>query len=188
MKLIERAARVCYKSENKIKEGSDEQIIKFLIDHGHEAMLEHSQMSVKFIVNRGLTHEFVRHRLASFAQESTRYCNYSNDKFDNEITVVRPRYLFGDNSSAKFNRWSRSMVDCENNYFEMLKLGCTPQEARGVLPIDLKAEIVITANLREWRHIFKLRADSHAHPDMEGLMTNLLNYCKTQYPVIFDDL
>lgn len=188
MKCIERAARLCYKSEERIKEGSDEQIIKFLIDRGHEAMLEHSRLTVKFTVDRGVSHELVRHRLFSFAQESTRYCNYSDDKFGNEITVVRPYFLEGDNSSAAFNSWNRCMVECENRYFELLKQGHTPQEARSVLPNSLKTEIIVTGDYREWRHCLRLRTAKNAHPDIRGVMDALCNWLKTQVPVVFDDI
>ena len=188
IQCIERAARLCYKSEAAIRDGSAEKIIKLLIDKGHEAMLEHSRMTVIFRVDRGVSHEMVRHRIASFAQESTRYCNYSKDKFGNEITVVRPSYLFGDNSSAAFNSWSRAMVEAENRYFELLKQGHTPQEARSVLPNSLKTEIMVTANYREWRNIFKLRTAPDAHPDIRGVMKALLDYVRVQVPVVFDDI
>ena len=190
MKCIERAARLCYKSEEKIREGSDEKIIKFLIDKGHEAMLEHSRLSVIFTVDRGVSHELVRHRLASFAQESTRYCNYSQDKFGNEITVIKPWFFVenGDNSSRAFNDWSRTMVECENRYFDMLEAGCKPQEARSVLPNSLKTEIMVTANYREWRTIFKLRTAPDAHPEIRGVMRALLEYVKVRVPVVFDDI
>lgn len=188
IQCIERAARLCYKSEAAIKDGSAEKIIKLLIDKGHEAMLEHSRMTVIFRVDRGVSHEMVRHRIASFAQESTRYCNYSKDQFGNEITVVRPSYLFGDNSSASFNSWSRAMVEAENRYFEMLNQGHSPQNARAVLPNSLKTEIMVTANYREWRQIFRLRTAPDAHPDMRGIMKALLDYVKVQVPVVFDDI
>lgn len=188
LKCIERAARLCYKSEAAIRDGSDEQIIKFLIDRGHEAMLEHSRMSVIFTVDRGVSHEMVRHRIASFAQESTRYCNYSKDKFGNEITVIKPWFLIDDNSSREFNDWSRVMVECENRYLDMIAAGRSPQEARSVLPNSLKTEIMVTANYREWRNIFKLRTAPDAHPEIRGVMRALLAYVKTQVPVIFDDI
>lgn len=188
IKCIERAARLCYKSEAAIKEGSAEKIIKLLIDKGHEAMLEHSRMTVIFTVDRGVSHELVRHRIASFAQESTRYCNYSKDQFGNEITVVRPRYLVGDNSSAAFNSWSRSMAEAEKRYFEILNQGHSPQEARSVLPNSLKTEIMVTANYREWRNILKLRTAKDAHPDIRAIMREFLEYVKIMVPVIFDDI
>lgn len=186
---IEQAARTCYKSENKITEESAIKMVRSIIENGHEAMLEHASMTVRFIVDRGVSHELVRHRLASFAQESTRYCNYSKDKFGNEITVIKPCYL--DNSSGAYNTWSRTMVECEKSYFQMLKQGCTPQEARAVLPNSLKTEIVITANMREWRTIFKLRAAGITgvpHPQMLEVMVPLLKECKQLFPTLFYDI
>lgn len=190
LKCIERAARLCYKSEAAIRGGSDEQIIRFLIDKGHEAMLEHSRMSVIFTVDRGVSHELVRHRIASFAQESTRYCNYAKDKFGNEITVIKPWFFVetGDNQSRAFNDWSRAMVECENRYLDMIAAGCSPQQARSVLPNSLKTEILVTANYREWRNIFKLRTAPDAHPEIRGVMRALLEYVKTAVPVVFDDI
>ena len=187
---IEKAARICYKSEGRIEPGSAEKIIRKLIESGHEAMLEHSRLTVKFIVDHGISHELVRHRLASFAQESTRYCNYSKDKFDNEITVVRPCFL-DDSSTGKYNTWCRAMVACENAYFTMLEQGCTPQEARAVLPNSLKTEIVITANYREWRHILNLRAagvTGKPHPQMVEVMVPLLAELQQKLPAVFGDI
>ena len=187
---IEDAARVCYKSEGNVSNGSAERIIKKLIESGHEAMLEHSSLTVKFIVDRGISHEIVRHRLANFAQESTRYCNYSQDKFEHEITVIRPCFL-DDNSTGKYNTWCRAMVAAENAYFTLLDQGCTPQEARDVLPTSLKTELVVTANYREWRHILKLRAagtTGKPHPQMVEVMLPLLKELQTKIPVVFDDI
>ena len=147
-------------------------------------------MRVKFIVDRGVSHELVRHRLASFTQESTRYCNYSQDKFENEITVIRPCFL-KDSSSGQFNTWSRAMVDCENAYFMMLNQGCTPQEARSVLPNSLKTEVIMTTNLREWRHILNLRAagtTGKPHPQMLEVMVPLLNELRLKMPALFEDI
>ena len=183
-------ARTCYKSkrgENGCKK--DIALVRQLISSGHEAMLEHESITIRFIVDRGVSHELVRHRLASFAQESTRYCNYSQDKFDNEITVIKPCYL--DNSSGAFNTWSRCMVDCENAYFMMLQQGCTPQEARAVLPNSLKTEVVMTMNFRELRHFLKLRAagiTGKPHPQMLEVAVPLLNELKLKLPVLFEDI
>lgn len=184
--IIEEAGRCCYKSEKQIKEGSAEKLIQFLIDHGHESVLEHSRITVKFVVDRGVSHELVRHRLASYSQESTRYCNYGDDKFDHEITVIRPCFL--DNSSGAFNTWSRAMVAAEKAYFDMLEQGCTPQEARSVLPNSLKTEVYMTANFREWRHVLELRTAKAAHPQFREVMIPLLKELQTRIPALFYDI
>ena len=152
LKKIERVARTCYKSEDYIKEGSAERLVKSLINRGHEAMLEHYSFSIKFICDRGVSHELVRHRMASFAQESTRYCNYSKDKFGNELTFIKP--CFWEENTHEYFSWCESMGNAEKGYFELLKLEATPEKARSVLPNSIKTEIVMTANLREWRHFY----------------------------------
>lgn len=189
LKKIERVARVCYKSEDKITEGSAEKMVKALIKRGHEAMLEHYSFSVKFICDRGVSHEIVRHRLASFAQESTRYCNYSKEGFGGEIAVIKPLYLSEDTEGYK--SWLKTCEYMEAQYFALLDFGCTPQEARAVLPNSLKTEIVVTANLREWRHFFKLRAvgvTGAPHPQMREVAVPLLKELRERVPIIFDDL
>ena len=189
LKKIERVARVCYKSEASVKEHSAERMIKQLIKNGHEAMLEHYSFSVLFTTDRGVSHELVRHRIASFAQESSRFCNYSHDKFGNEISVIKPFYLANDYYA--YSNWEKACQESERQYFEMLRLGCTPQEARAVLPNSLKTEIVVTANLREWRHILKLRAagtTGKPHPQMKEIMVPLLAELKELIPVVFDDI
>ena len=189
LKKIERCGRVCYKSEGKIEEGSAEKFVAGLIKRGHEAMLEHASITVKFVVDRGISHELVRHRLASFAQESTRYCNYSKDDFGKEITFIIPFYL--DYKSAGWNTWKETMKTCEDAYFKLLDIGLLPQEARAVLPNSLKTEVVMTANLREWRYFFKLRAANStgaAHPQMTEVTRPLLDELKELIPVVFDDI
>lgn len=196
LKKIERVARVCYKSEDKITEGSAEKMVKALVKSGHEAMLEHFSFSVKFICDRGVSHELVRHRIASFAQESTRYCNYGSK--GGEITVIEPCYLLVDgvrvsvdNWSERYGAWVHSCEEAEKSYLRMLADGATPQEARAVLPNSLKTEIVVTANLREWRHFFKLRAcgiTGKPHPQMLEVAVPLLKEIKSLIPVVFDDL
>ena len=186
LKKIERVARTCYKSEDYIKEGSAERLVKSLIDRGHEAMLEHYSFSIKFICDRGVSHELVRHRMASFAQESTRYCNYSKDKFGNELTFIKP--CFFEKGEQKYNIWAISMERAEKTYFNLLSVGCTPEKARSVLPNSIKTEIVMTANLREWRHFLKLRTAQAAHPQMRELTIPLLKELKEKIPVIFDDI
>lgn len=214
-KKIEQAGRTCYKSEDKITEESCIGFVKAMVRNGHEAMLEHASMSVKFVVDRGVSHELVRHRLCSFAQESTRYCNYSKDKFGNEITVIEPCFFWdiseddklmyrnvfdkwSDDSNLnvtpkglQYARWYSTCKCCEASYFKMLEYGATPQEARSVLPTSLKTEIVVTADMREWRNIFKLRAAGEhgvPHPQMLEVMIPLLNECKLKLPELFSDI
>ena len=178
LKHIEKIGRVCYKSEGNITEDGEsaKKFVKMLIDKGHEAMIEHSSLSVKFIVDRGVSHELVRHRIASFAQESTRYVNYSLDKFGNEINVIdineainldnKMKNMNADMIEEIINEWLLAMIHAEKHYMRMIKLGATPQIARSVLPNSTKTEITITANYREWRSFFKLRVPNTAHPSM----------------------
>lgn len=186
LKKIERVARVCYKSEDKITEGSAERMVRALVKNKHEAMLEHFSFSVKFIVDRGVSHEIVRHRIASFAQESTRYCNYSKS---GEISFIKPCFFTED--TPDFDNWVGFCMKSEDTYLALLGAGRTPQEARDVLPTSTKTEIVMTANLREWRHFFKLRAigiTGKPHPQMSEVAVPLLQELKNKIPVIFDDL
>ena len=189
LKHIEHCGRVCYKSEKNIKPESAETFVRGLIKRGHEAMIEHFSVTVKFICDRGVSHEIVRHRIASFAQESTRYCNYSKDDFNNEITVIRPFYL--DEGTSAWWSWADSCAAAEKAYFNLLDFGLSPQEARAVLPSSLKTEIVVTMDLREWRHFFKLRAlgtTGKPHPQMKQLAKPLLEDFKSMLPEIFGDL
>lgn len=160
-----------------------------IIKRGHEAVLEHYSFTVKFICDRGVSHEIVRHRLASYCQESTRYCNYSKDGFGNEITVIEPCFF---NLLSEENRdyylWKEACEQAESHYFYLLNIGKSPQEARSVLPNSLKTEVVMTTNLREWRHFFKLRCSSAAHPQMREVACMLLDKCKEKIPIIFDDI
>ena len=190
LKRIELIARTCYKSEDKIKEGSAERLVKSLLLHNppHLAMIEHGQrISVKFTANRGFSHEIVRMRLASFAQESTRYVNYSKDKFGNEITVCLPQYIHDLKWSDKcivLDAWEKA----ENYYMALIKSGVKAQIARDVLPIGIKTDIVVTSNITHWRHIFKLRVDKAAHPIMHELMRPLLKEFQDNIPILFDDI
>lgn len=186
LKKIERVARVCYKSEDKITDGSAEKMVRALVKRGHEAMLEHFSFSVKFIVDRGVSHEIVRHRVASFAQESTRYCNYGHE---GEITVIEP--CFWEEGSQEYMAWKHGCSVAQRRYLELLEDGVSPQEARAVLPNSLKTEVVMTANLREWRHFFSLRAcgtTGKPHPQMLEVTVPLLKEIKSLIPVVFDDL
>lgn len=188
LRQIEKVGRTCYKSEDKITNDSAIKFVAGLIKRGHEAMIEHNCLSVRFICDRGVSHELVRHRLASFGQESTRYCNYSSDKFGNEITVIQPLFFDSMGNPALYLIWVKAMEDAEKHYFKLLEYEATAQEARTVLPNSLKTEIVVTMNLREWRHFFKLRTESVAHPQMRELTIPLLIELKTLIPVIFDDI
>ena len=200
LKHIEKIGRVCYKSEGKITEDGEsaKKFVKMLIDRGHEAMIEHSSLSVKFVVDRGVSHELVRHRIASFAQESTRYVNYSLEKFGNEINVIdirdginldnKMKNMDSDTISAIMGEWYLAMEDAEKHYMKMIELGATPQIARSVLPNSTKTEITITANYREWRNFFKLRVPNTAHPQMREVTIPLLKELKRRLPIIFDDI
>lgn len=183
LQAIERIGRTCYKSEDRITPDSAATFVKMVLKRGHESVIEHASMSVRFIVDRGVSHELVRHRLAAFSQESTRYCNYG--KADS-ITVIQPCFWAED--SDQFVCWKHAMRHAESYYMELLSHGASPQEARSVLPNSLKTEIVMTCNLREWRHVFRLRTSKAAHPQMREVMVPLLAEVKTRIPVLFDDI
>lgn len=197
---IEKIGRVCYKSEDRITEDGEsaKNFVGMLIRNGHEAMIEHSSLSVKFTVDRGVSHELVRHRIASFAQESTRYCNYANNKFGGECTYInimpgmhldtKMKNMSEEELNAVYDEWVLAMEDAEKHYMRMLEIGATPQIARSVLPNSTKTEITITANYREWRNFFKLRVPKTAHPQMREVTIELLKELKTRIPVIFDDI
>lgn len=186
LKKIELAGRACYKSENKITDKSAKNFCRRIIKSGHESVLEHASATVKIICDRGVSHELVRHRVASYSQESTRYCNYGSDKFGKKITVIAPSFF--NNKPILYKRWAYAMQKAEVSYFKLLEMGATPQEARGVLPNSLKTEVIITANMREWRHIFKLRCDNAAHPQMREIMRPLFQEMFNRVPVLFCDI
>lgn len=186
LKRIEQCGRICYKSEDKITEDSAEKFCKMVLQNGHEAVLEHCSFTVKVICDRGVSHEIVRHRIASYCQESTRYCNYSKDKFGSEITVIKPCFLL--EGTWAYEEWKAACRRAEEAYFQLLNWGCTPQEARAVLPNSLKTEIAMTMNIREWRHFLKLRTSAAAHPQMIEVATQILAACQSKIPVLFDDI
>ena len=186
LKRIEKAGRTCYKSEDRITDESAKSFVQKLIERGHESVLEHESITVRFICDRGISHEIVRHRLASYSQESTRYCNYGNDRFGSELTFIKP--CFFKEKKGAYCSWYNSMDFAECAYFDMLDDGCTPQEARSVLPNSTKTEVVMTANLREWRHFLKLRTAKAAHPQMRELTVPLLHELQERIPVVFDDI
>lgn len=185
---IENAARDAYKSTNIDNFEKTKQFVASLIKRGHESPLEHSIMTVKFLTDRGVANEIVRHRLAAYTQESTRYCNYSKDKFGSEISVVMPIGFDNPDNLKKFDYWYRSCNVAEQYYMDLLHEGATPEEARAVLPLSLATTITVSTNYREWRHIFKLRTAKDAHPQIRELMGTLLSNIKTKIPVIFDDI
>lgn len=190
LKHLEKAGRVCYKSEDRITESSSVEFVKMILSNAHEAVIEHYSITVRIVCDRGVTHEIVRHRLASYSQESSRYCNYSKDKFSNQITYIEPCFwdISSEDGLKKYEIWRESMEFCEKKYFELLEAGATPQEARSVLPTSLKTEIVMTMNLREWRHFFKLRTHHTSHPQMRQIAIPLLQKFKELIPVVFDDI
>ena len=186
LRRIELAGRTCYKSEGNITPDSAKKFVSAVVKNGHESVIEHEKITIRIICDRGITHEIVRHRLASYSQESTRYCNYSKDKFGNELTFIRPPFF--DKDSETYQIWLNAMQDCELNYLDLLSIGATPQEARTILPNSLKTEIIVTMNLREWRHFFKMRTTEYAHPQMRQIARPMLDYFKKLIPIVFDDI
>lgn len=185
LKKIEMAGRTCYKSEDKITDESCIKFVDMLIRKGHESVLEHHNVTMKFITDRGVTHELVRHRIASYSQESTRYCNYGRTEIEfiipvefYDIQINRDMYLV----------WHDSCNKSEYLYKAMLADGATPQLARSVLNNSLKTEIIATMNLRSWRHFFKLRTAKAAHPQMQDLAKQALQIMKENLYVVFKDL
>lgn len=193
LKKVERIGRVCYKSEDKIREDSAESFIRGIIKRGHESVIEHESISVKVICDRGVTHEIVRHRIASYSQESTRYCNYTSDKFSNQISCIdiATGFHYDMNDEAdrkKWEIWNAAMEASEKYYFELVAAGAKPEEARSVLPNSLKTEIVMTMNLREWRHFIRLRGSRAAHPQIAEITAMIREEFIKRYPVFFEDL
>ena len=186
LKLIESAGRTCYKSEDHITVDSAKGFVKQVLDSGHHSVIEHINITVRFVCDRGVTHELVRHRLASYSQESTRYANYSKDKFGHEITVIRPSFWPED--SPEYVEWLKAMENAEKAYMKLIELGSSPEQARSILPNSLKTEIVMTCNIREWRHVIDLRCSRAAHPQMREMMLPLLSEFHEEIPVLFDDI
>ena len=190
LKKIEKIGRVCYKSEGNITEDSAERFVKNIMNRNHESVLEHVSISVRVICDRGVTHEIIRHRIASYSQESSRYCNYSNDKFGNELTFIKPCFWNNENvhRAFEYKLWKSECERIEQTYFTLIRNGATPQEARSILPNSLKTEIVMTMNLREWRHFFLLRCDKAAHPQMREVAYLILDLLNQNIPIIFEDI
>lgn len=208
LQKLEKIGRVCYKSEDRITATSADDFIEMLIRNGHEAMIEHALITVTFVCDRGVSHELVRHRIASFAQESTRYCNYSKDKFGGALTFILPEWFehspntymdYDANIKAGTGKdfswmkkeeiaWLSAISHAEDIYLYLIENGWSAQQARAVLPNSVKTEIVMSANPREWRNFFKLRASKKAHPQMQELAYPLLDVFKQRYGVLFSDL
>lgn len=211
---IERGGRICYKSEDKMGPGSDVALVEKLMNFKHESVLEHGVITIQFIMDRGVSHEQVRHRHTSPSQESTRYCNYSKDKFANEISVINP-FFFSPTAEVQqidvpgieddglgtlvtvpgivmllneFDVWFIACLYAEWAYNTLTKdFGRSAQEARSVLPNSLKTEIQITANVREWRHILALRTHRDAHPQIRQIMVPLAKSLAKRWPCLFDE-
>lgn len=188
LKNIESIARTCYKSEDKTTDDSCIRFCKMLIDRDHTAMLEHSQISIRFIVDRAIANEITRHRICSFAQESTRYINYSKDKFGSEIKVICPNEDTLPIGSDSYNFWLSACKSAEDAYMAMISNDVKPEIARSVLPLCTATELVMTTNIRELRNILKLRTSKFAHPQVRSLMRKLLADLQSKIPVLFDDI
>lgn len=190
LKIIEKAGRTCYKSESRITGDSARKFVKMIIDSGHESVIEHCSVTVRVVCDRGVSHEIVRHRIASYSQESTRYCNYSGKRFSRQITFVEP--CFWDESTEEGKRnleiWKDAMQKAEEAYFKLIENGATPEEARSVLPNSLKTELIMTLNLRSWRNFFRLRTSPAAHPQIRKLAKEMLEKFKELIPMVFDDI
>lgn len=186
LRNLELFGRVCYKSEGNITVDSAAPFIRRILKSGHESVIEHEKLSVRIICDRGVTHEIVRHRIASYSQESTRYCNYSQNKFGNELTFIKP--CFWPENSKAYSIWEKQMQEIETCYLSLVGAGATPEQARSILPNSLKTEIIVTMNLREWRHFFRLRASKRAHPQMQEIAIPLLQRMRELLPPVFEDI
>lgn len=187
LRAIEVAGRTCYKSEGKMTYDSAGPFVKNLVQNlHHESVIEHVSLTVRFICDRGVMAELTRHRLSSFSIQSTRYCRYNSDKFGKEITVIRPSFF--EKGTPAYGAWKLACEVCEDQYMALIAQGRGAQEARSVLPNSLATEIVMTANLREWRTVFKQRCAKAAHPQMVQLMTPLFETVRGVLPEVFGDL
>ena len=186
MKKIEKACRTCYRSEGSITEDSYKKLLKNCITRGHESVLEHEKITVRMYADIGVYKDLTRHRIASFSIESTRYCNYGKDKFDNEIKFIKPCNI--EKGTKLYEKWEKACQDIEKNYLQMAELGATPDQMRMILPHSTASEIVMTANIREWKHILSLRTTNHVHPSVRHIMIPLLIYFQKEMPEIFESV
>ena len=176
---IERIGRVCYKSEHRITSSSAAPFVRNIIERGHESVLEHISITVRFITDRAIANELVRHRIAAYSQESTRYCNYKD-----KIEFIYPKNV----SDKQLQLIMEACACAATTYQALIADGATPEIARDVLPLCTKTELIATYNLREWRHILRLHTDKAAHPKMRELMQTLLQFFQGLVPIIFDDI
>lgn len=186
MKNLERACRTCYRSEDKITEESYKTLLKNCINRGHESILEHEKITIRMICDIGVYKDLTRHRHASFSIESTRYCNYGKDKFENQIKFIEPVNI--EKNTELYEEWKTSCEEIEKHYIKMVELGATPDQMRMILPHSTAALVTMTANIREWKHIFSLRCTKHAHPAVEQVMIPLLLHFKQNMPEIFESI
>lgn len=181
LKNIEKYGRVSHKSEKNISKDSYKVFLKRLLSWGHESVFEHEKVTVRIVCDRGITHELVRHRIAAYTQESTRYCNYSG-----KIQFIKP--LFFKPKSKAYKIWLETCKTAAKNYTKLIQMKVTPEAARSILPNSLKTEIIVTYNLRQWRHVFEMRCQKAAHPQMREIMIPLLKEFQKKIPILFDDL
>ncbi len=186
MRNLERACRTCYRSEDKITEESYKTLLKNCINRGHESILEHEKITIRMTCDIGVYKDLTRHRHASFSIESTRYCNYGKDKFDNQIKFIKPVNM--EENTELYNEWEKSLEEIESHYIKMVSLNATPDQMRMILPHSTAAEVTMTANIREWKHILSLRCTKHAHPAVEQVMIPLLLHLKKNMPEIFENI
>lgn len=186
MKNIERACRTCYRSENLINDESYKNLLKNCLNRGHESILEHEKVTVRLLTDISFYKDITRHRHASFSIESTRYCNYGKDKFDNQIKFIRPCNI--DKNSSLYTYWSSALEVIEANYMRMMNEGATPDQMRMILPHSTAAEVTMTANIREWRHILDLRTKKMSHPSCQQMLIPLLLLFKKEMPELFDEI
>ncbi len=186
MKRIERACRTCYRSEKSITDDSYKKLISNCINRGHESVLEHEKITIRCTGDIGAYKDLTRHRFASFSIESTRYCNYGKDKFDNQIKIIKPVNI--DENSELYPLWKQSMEEMEKIYLEMSRIGASGDQLRSILPQGTAADFTMTANIREWRHILNLRCSQMTHPSIRQLLIPLLLKFKKDMPELFDSV
>lgn len=183
MKKIERACRTCYRSEDKITDDSYKTLLTNCINRGHESVLEHEKISIRMVCDIGVYKDLTRHRFASFSIESTRYCNYGKDKFDNQIKYIKPVHI--EEGTQNYKIWKETMEFIEKQYLLMMEKGAKPDELRMLLPHSTAAQVCMTANIREWKHILLLRCSKMTHPAVRQLLIPLLIKFKEEMPEIF---